>query len=926
MTLERLQQLKEFRNTTCGSIWHKVNLHVHASGQDPVKIVDETIKAGITLIAITDHNNFRFVKFVQEVAKKRSDADLVVLPGIEITLEEGAHILAIFDSDFDESKQTHFLGTLKIPVNGSSNTPVKDKTCSQVLTDITDAKGITVVPHPFSEDIGFLDRARKISTRISWLESGNIGLIQISDEKVKFIGYDDDGKWQNRYILASTLATKISSTDYSLSPIAPGEAKSTSEIESGAIWLKLGSRTVRGLRQVTCEPKTCISKQEPLNDRNCILLGLTVSGGFFDGLKLGFSSDLSCIFGENHSGKTAIFDFVSFALGRDLSVLSVSRDDELDLLLRRLHAILQPNGEVNLYLSHNSQEFCLSRKFIPKYDRDLNIEGIQDGPEAYRYDPSNDELVPVNIDEAIFMPEIYSQGHVGVLRKSVQSQLSLIDELAGLSEYRKNKEELKQKLKESADMLSELYDKKEELAGLVGGLSDLKKELGENNHHLEETDNHLWENTRTIIKEVNDRIEALEEEVSDGETLKNEFLIYIAKYDKENFVLIDLLNSISIALDTYNKSTNSAISQITTSFKNLNATFSPLFKNWGDDFNTHKYKVSQLLRKKGFESPDQLLKRIETLKSQINKIEKVQQPQLNHVETQINIQRESRDKLLKEFNDTCDFIAQARQSKIEELNRLIGPDIKVTLEKPSPDSFFELLRDIYSDIASQDRRLQKRDEQFTLIVNKITPSQLLEAISNKGRFKKSDESVTTLCSACGITYNTQQVLCTITGTIKSLHKLQIFELEPDPKISVRREGTNVFADLRTELSPGEQSSSILTLALMARNVPLIIDQPEDELGYSYIVNKIVPKILESKKERQVILISHNANIPVLADAEYLIKIRNDPAESRSKCTVEVYGTFADENVCNKILELEGGERAFQIRQYRYAIPRRTEIP
>jgi hypothetical protein len=74
------------------------------------------------------------------------------------------------------------------------------------------------------------------------------------------------------------------------------------------------------------------------------------------------------------------------------------------------------------------------------------------------------------------------------------------------------------------------------------------------------------------------------------------------------------------------------------------------------------------------------------------------------------------------------------------------------------------------------------------------------------------------------------------------------------------------------------------------------------------------------------LISHNANIPVLADAEYLIKIRNDPAESRSKCTVEVYGTFADENVCNKILELEGGERAFQIRQYRYAIPRRTEIP
>jgi hypothetical protein len=112
---------------------------------------------------------------------------------------------------------------------------------------------------------------------------------------------------------------------------------------------------------------------------------------------------------------------------------------------------------------------------------------------------------------------------------------------------------------------------------------------------------------------------------------------------------------------------------------------------------------------------------------------------------------------------------------------------------------------------------------------------------------------------------------------------------------------------------------------MAREVPLIIDQPEDELGYNYIVNKIVPKILEAKKERQVILISHNANIPVLADAEFLVKIRNDPIESQSRCTIEEAGTFAQEIMCDKLLELEGGERAFQLRQYRYAIPRRVGI-
>lgn len=289
-------------------------MHVHASAQDPDEIVDAAIRAGLSMIAITDHNNFNFVKPVQEAALKRTDVDLVVLPGIEITLEEGAHIIAIFDQDFDETEQTRFLGALGLPTNATSKHAVKDRTCSQVLTDITDYKGITVVPHPYSSDIGFLDSARKVPTKMDWLESGNIGLIQIPDKKVKFIDFDENGRWQNRYILSSTPSSQVYETDYCLAPISPGEAKAPAEIENGAIWLKLGSRNVRGLRQVTCEPRTSISKDIPAASKPYKLLGLTVEGGFFDGLKTAFSPDFTCIIGENHSGKTAIFDFISFAL------------------------------------------------------------------------------------------------------------------------------------------------------------------------------------------------------------------------------------------------------------------------------------------------------------------------------------------------------------------------------------------------------------------------------------------------------------------------------------------------------------------------------------------------------------------------------------------------------------------------------------
>ena len=929
MAINRLECLKEFMNTDRGATWHKVNLHVHAAGQDPEMIVDTAINAGISLIAITDHNTFRFIKPIQEAAEKRTDSGLVVLPGIEITLEEGAHIIAIFEMDFNETKQTLFLGALKLPAEGSANDAVKDKSCSGVLTDITDAKGITVVPHAFSNDIGFLDKARKMSTRMDWLESGNIGLIQIADNKVKFISFDDDGKWQNRYVLSSAPPSVISATDYCLAPIVPGEAHTANEIENGAVWLKLGSRTVRGLRQVTCEPRTCILRDIPYDSKAYELLGLTVEGGFFDELEMSFSPDFTCIIGENHSGKTAIFDFISFALGRDLSVLSIpDREEELDIFLRRLNAILHPNGKIDLYLIRNGYSYCVSRIFIPEYDRKTGkVTSILSNPEALLYDPDKDELVPVDFQEISLLPEIYTQGHVGILRKSVTSQLSLIDDLAGLAGYRKEREELKEKLRINAEALADQYDQMEELAGTVGNLKQLKADLKDDEKYLEATGNTLWQISATLINDVKNQIESMEESISNRAkaALEKKWKISRLDFDETKVEVPDLLRSVSGAVDTYNKSIDAVIQQLDDSVKTLNRNCSPLFDEWGKKYAAHKKQVSRLLRKQGFDSPEQLLDKVENLRRQINKIEKEDFPKLKGISTQISTLAKARNVLLEQFKTTSEIIEKTRSSKIAELNQTVGPDISISLEKPDAQGYIDLLKEVCTDIASKDRRIQKRDEQLTIVGILVEPSELVEAILNKGIYKKPSGKTTTLINACGITQNTQDVLCTVSGESRALHKLQVFQPEPVPKITVRREGTDKFADLRTELSPGEQSSTILALALVARDVPLIIDQPEDELGYSYIVNKIVPKILEAKKERQVILISHNANIPVLADAEYLVKIRNDPIASQSKCTIEEAGTFAQQTMCNKLLELEGGERAFQVRQYRYAIPRREGI-
>jgi len=75
-------------------------------------------------------------------------------------------------------------------------------------------------------------------------------------------------------------------------------------------------------------------------------------------------------------------------------------------------------------------------------------------------------------------------------------------------------------------------------------------------------------------------------------------------------------------------------------------------------------------------------------------------------------------------------------------------------------------------------------------------------------------------------------------------------------------------------------------------VPLILDQPEDELGYNYVVNLIVPKILQAKFGRQMLVITHNANVPVLGDADFVLKMENKPKPTGGRqCLVAQQGCF-----------------------------------
>lgn len=130
-------------------------------------------------------------------------------------------------------------------------------------------------------------------------------------------------------------------------------------------------------------------------------------------------------------------------------------------------------------------------------------------------------------------------------------------------------------------------------------------------------------------------------------------------------------------------------------------------------------------------------------------------------------------------------------------------------------------------------------------------------------------------------------------------------------------------DIR-KLSPGTRGIVVLLLYLaLDRNevCPLIIDQPEENLDPKSIFDELVPLFEEAKQRRQVIMVTHNANLVVNANADQVIvaKIGNHAADGIPPISYNG-GGMEEADVRKQVSEiLEGGKEAFKERARRLRI-------
>lgn len=124
----------------------------------------------------------------------------------------------------------------------------------------------------------------------------------------------------------------------------------------------------------------------------------------------------------------------------------------------------------------------------------------------------------------------------------------------------------------------------------------------------------------------------------------------------------------------------------------------------------------------------------------------------------------------------------------------------------------------------------------------------------------------------------------------------------------------------SELSPGERGALLLIFYLLLdkQDIPIIIDQPEENLDNQSVYKILVHFIKKAKERRQIIIVTHNPNLAVVCDAEQIIRM--DIAKDEKNTVSMISGGIENPEINRAIVDiLEGTRPAFNNRTFKYEV-------
>ena len=271
-------------------------------------------------------------------------------------------------------------------------------------------------------------------------------------------------------------------------------------------------------------------------------------------------------------------------------------------------------------------------------------------------------------------------------------------------------------------------------------------------------------------------------------------------------------------------------------------------------------------------------------------------------ETQRDALGQERRNLLAELSDLRGQRIQALQKAAKKLNKRLEGKLKVEIV-PEADrtSLVTFLLGC---------RLEGVGEKRLSFIGEA------EAISPLSLAKSIQKGAADVQLDWGVTQMVAEALTKLQAS--QLMELEALELEHRVDISLNvahGQAAPVFRPLK-KLSTGQQCTAILHMLLLENVDPLLMDQPEDNLDNAFIAERIVTELRDAKTSRQFLFATHNANIPVFGDAEWIGVFT--AAENQGRLGLDAQGSIDVPVIRDQVASiLEGGRDAFIQRKEKY---------
>lgn len=880
-----------------GAQFFNADLHVHSFGAShDVKdstmtaeaIVDAAVKMGIRLLAITDHNSDANTAKSISYAQKYT-GHILVLAAVEITTSHG-HLLAYFAPD-QAARVRNLLAKINLQGEPGEKNTHTAMSMADVIKEAEAQGGVCIAAHIDRVKTGF---EMIVSGYPNWkrdvmLSSGLYGLEFDDPANLNWYSHLDDttpnGTERKKIAKAREQSPTLAGRSR-LAHVQGSDAHNLNDFTTGRSGkiltrFKLNELSYDSFRTALADSEARVRAAASIPPAIPRILGMHVTGGFLDDQVYHFSDNLNCFIGGRGTGKSSALKNLAHGLGIN--------DD------------LEPNDN------------CPTSVVV--YCEDAN--GMR-----YRYEKprGSDVIVKAKEEGEIsdvppdsFRVEYYRQGELAEVAKDpLKNPLllqSFLDRHLLLTDLTAKEAQLVNALKQNSAQLipletsaSQLGPKKQSLADInkkqklaeEGKLSEIAAEQGR------VANEKTFATSLTTVREDYLLGADMSAFLRDFDELKLSVGTTTGNADAET-ALLKIKATIESVNEYVMQAERDLKAKLTAAAKDILTALGELKKVHGTLDSGLAAKIAAL-KNKGLEESitelQNLIKQKTALTLEINK--------LTTQNTQLIQVRKARRDLLNELEQTRAEIAERRKLQLDSINQNLAStieDYRVFLRYDPNGVTNEFVEFLLKEMHGT----HFQDVAAVQFCAKITPAKLAELVLA--------EDAQTIADTTGVHIDWATEMCGKLRYYRILHALEVMWKPPCPVITVLTKATPPARIPVNQLSDGQKHTIMLTIAMLAEsNIPLVIDQPEDDLDNAFIFSAVVRVLRTIKERRQVILVTHNANIAVLGDAELLLPMKRDGDGGEVFDFGSVDKTETKEAALNI---LEGGEIAFQRRREIY---------